>query len=45
MAKDLGEHKFAESAKESARKASCTDFVAGLCVSPMLRMPHKDTIT
>ena len=30
MAKDLGEQKIAESAKESAKKAACPDFVSGL---------------
>ena len=30
MAKDLGEQKFAELAKESAKKAACPDFASGL---------------
>ena len=30
MAKDLGEQKLADSAKESAKKAACPDFASGL---------------
>lgn len=30
MAKDLGEHKLADSAKECAKKAA-SDFVSGMC--------------
>ena len=32
MAKDSGEHKLADSAKESAKKAACPDFVSGLLI-------------
>ena len=32
MAKDLGEHKLADSAKEGAKKAACPDFVSGLFI-------------